>query len=154
MKDIKSEEAFTLLEVMVALSITSLVFMLLSVSVTHFKSTKEKVEVDRQLDWHLFINQMEYYMNNSELILVSSNRLVVKEIEPRTSSSMTAEYIKVNRNFIRRVNNGTQPMLMDIKDVSFHKKSSNITITSEFNNGEQYQARIRVNSWDEDEVQR
>lgn len=153
MKNIYSEEAFTLLEVMVALSITSLVLILLSVGVTHFKYTKDNIEVDRQLDWHLFINQMEYYMNNSEFILVTPNRLVVKEVDPRTSSTMTAEYIKVNRNFIRRVNNGTQPMLMDVKNVSFYKSSSIIKIASEFNNGEHYQARIRVNSWDEDKVE-
>lgn len=153
MKERNSEEAFTLLEVMVALSISSLVFILLSIGITHFKTVKGSIEVDRQLDWHLFLNQMEYYMINSEFISATTNKLIVKEVDPRTSKTMTAEYIRVNQNVIRRVNNGNQPMLMNIKNISFKKQSSYVDIRSEFYNGEHYQARIRVNNWDEDKME-
>lgn len=143
----KSENAFTLIEALVALSISSLAFVLLSMSIGHFKYVKNNMSQDRQLDWHLFVNQMEYYMNESELVQVSSDRLVVNEVDSRTKVKMRAEYLKVNQNFIRRVNNGTQPMVMNIRSVSFKNEGQSLLMTGNFNNGEQYQARIWIDSW-------
>ncbi|HLQ74767.1 MAG TPA: competence type IV pilus minor pilin ComGF, partial [Alloiococcus sp.] len=54
---------------------------------------------------------------------------------------------KVNQNFIRRVNNGTQPMVMNIRSVSFKNEGQSLLMTGNFNNGEQYQARIWIDSW-------
>lgn len=143
----RSEDAFTLVEVLVALSISSLALILLSMSISHFKNMKDNIESNRQLDWHLFVNQMEYYMYESELISVSEDRIVVEEVDPRTKVKMRAEYRKVNQNFIRRVNNGTQPMLMDIRSVSFQNEGKSLLMTGNFYDGEQYQARIWIDSW-------
>lgn len=143
----KKTDGFTLIEAMVALAITSLVLLALSLGVTYFNKIHQEVQVDRQMDWHLFVNQMEFYVENSELIEIDSEHLLVTELDPNTGASYNAEYRMVNRNFIKRVHGGTQQMLMDVKRVHFTSLESSIFITGEFYSGEVYQVRLKVESW-------
>ncbi|WP_040292786.1 competence type IV pilus minor pilin ComGF [Alloiococcus otitis] len=151
MKWLKKEGAFTMLEALVALSITSLILLALSIGVSHFKQVKEELRADRQLDWHLFVNQMSFYLESSDLLSVNQNRLLVKEVNYRDQSVVQAQYRLVNGNFIRRVNNGYQPMLLDVKKVEMEEMGPSLMMKAYFNNDEEYQARIWVNQWHDQE---
>lgn len=153
MKCIKDEAGFTLIEALVALIITTLTLSLLSMGITHFKHVSKNVDTDRQLEWHLCLNQLEHYLTNSELVAVSNDKLVVKEYENQSQNKVTAEYRMVNQNFVRRVNNGTQQLLMNLKSIQFEIENRALLVKSAFYTGEQYQAKIRVSSWDEQDVE-
>ncbi|WP_347299186.1 competence type IV pilus minor pilin ComGF [Dolosigranulum savutiense] len=141
----KNDQGFTLLEVIVALSITSLCLLLLSSGISSLAKAQEGIETDRQIDWHMFVNQFEYYIEGSELMTFEPGQLVVREEDQEV-----VEYREINGNFIRRRKNGTQQMIMDIEQLTLHRRGNAMTITGVFPSGEVYEARIWVSSWHEE----
>lgn len=141
----RNDQGFTLLEVIVALSITSLCLLLLSSGINSLAKAQEGIETDRQIDWHIFVNQFEYYLEGSELMAFEPGQLVVREEDQEV-----VEYREINGNFIRRRKNGTQQMIMDIEQVALHRRGGSMTVTGIFPSGEVYEARIWVSSWHEE----
>ena len=90
---------------------------------------------------------MSFYLESSDLLSVNQNRLLVREVNYRDQSVVQAQYRLVNGNFIRRVNNGNQPMLLDVKKVEMEEEGPSLMMKAYFKNDEEYQARIWVNQW-------
>lgn len=141
---LRNREGFTLLEVMVSLSITSLCFILLSTGVRQIKTVREQVKNDNQIEWHLFMNQLEYYLQDSRLVDNYGDRLVVQEfIEGKHE---TVQYMHTGNFFIRRYNSGTQPLLTNVSQVYFTVDQDDLLVEGRFYNGEKYQAHIGINN--------
>lgn len=140
----QNEDGFTLVEVLIAVSITSISVLLLSFFVDQSVRLKKEVESDRQIEWHLFLNQIEYDLKDSTLVNVGSERFVVE----RTNNDGIIEkvtYEKYFRIFRRRVGDeGHQPMLTKIETIQLEKKDDQLWVTVLFQNGETYTARLHI----------
>lgn len=146
-KKIKNQEGFTLLEILISLSITSLCFLLLSIGVVQIKELNHTIKTDKQIEWHLFLNQLDHYLIDSRF---TSNTSTILRVEERVDGQLQdVRYQKSGTKFIRRLNGGNQPLLMDIQTINITKHKDSILIKGIFDNGETYKARIWVNSWDE-----
>lgn len=145
--NIKKEKGFTLLEVLVALSVSTLCFLLLSIGIMQTRTIREQLENDKQIEWHLFLNQLEYYLQDSELVSVSRDNLTVKEPNKQTGKFETVSYVRPQTNrsvLIRRVNNGNQRLLSEVNWVRFSRNGETLEIEGYFQNGETYNAQIRI----------
>lgn len=161
-----SEAGFTLLEALIAMMLSSAILLLLSTSIqqlsqinkliiadAQFVSTeKSKIRGSRQVEWHLFLNQLEGYLENTELISSTSRSLVVLE---KTAGSVNPLKIKYEqsktgyRSFSRSKNNGHNAMLTDIKSFHLIVDGQWLLLSFTFQNDEEYQGRIWVESWEE-----
>lgn len=131
----------------VSLSITSLCFLLLSIGIVQIKELNKTIKTDKQIEWHLFLNQLDHYLIDSQF--TSNSDTVLRVVERVDGKFQNVRYQKSGTKFIRRLNKGTQPLLMDIQTINITKHENTILIKGIFNNGETYQARIWVNSWNE-----
>lgn len=156
---LKEEDGFTLLEVLIALSISSLCFTLLAVGINQAKMIRRQVERDPQIDWHIFLNQLEFYLEESEFVSLTEERLEVREKnrEDHTFSRFIYETYQPRGStewMIRRRggDGGHQPMLFDLEEVQFSTHGKWLVIEAYFKTGEKYRASLVIHSWEEEEI--
>lgn len=149
-KSFKREEGFTLLELLVALSVSSICFLLLAIGVNQIRRIHEEMKNDPQIEWHLFLNQLEHYVQDSEFVRVEKDALVVRKAREDNGRMEQISYSRYN-NMIRRqvFGEGHQPMLMHLRSFTFAKEKEMIILQAEFQNGDSYRARLNVRSWEE-----
>src|SRR5699024_9855614 len=104
--NLKNESGFTLLEAMIALMMTASILLLLMGSLVQantinqtlvsnaqfYQETQDTVVGDRQIEWHLFLNQLENYLQGSSNPVVGENYLEVKEMDEETNRLTSVVY--------------------------------------------------------------
>lgn len=136
-------KGFTLIEAVAALFIFTLCLSLFSVAAKQLSSIQDAQLSDRQLEWHLFLNQFEFDLKESQLKEVQSEKITFNRPVPKTDGVEIVSYERRLQKLLRKVGNeGYQPMLMKLKEVYFHLDQSFLTIKVEFINGESYQSQI------------
>ena len=146
MNGLDKEEGFTLLEVLLTLSIISLCVLLFSMAITQIRTVRASIKDDRQIEWHLFLNSMEYDLIGSEFIEVTNTNLSVSKYNDQTKRTETVNYRIRNGEIARRVSGGNEPILLHLSKAEYEKQSMNrVRLKVTFNNGEDYTAYIKVN---------
>lgn len=140
-KHLRSTKGFTFLEMLVALAIISLSFLLISIGVKNIQALHLHQYEDKQLEWHLFLNQWKAYLKEEDFKAIYPTYLEseidgVKVLyeQPRTNSTV----------FIRRKSGGNQRLLSGIEDLSIKKASSHHLIQVDFQTGERYEAFVPI----------
>lgn len=135
----KNEAGFTLLETVVALLVTTLCFLLLSFSSRHFSRNKQMIQQEKQIEFHLFLYQLEAELRGKEW--VSTKETELKMRNPETGQEIT--YEKNLQLFRRRVSNtGHQPMLTGIRTLKLTTEKNILYLSVEFTNGERHEAQL------------
>lgn len=165
---LKNESGFTLLEAMIALMITASILLLLMGSLLqadainqaiisdaqYDQETKSSVIGDRQIEWHLFLNQMEHYLQGSVDPVVGKNYLEVREIDEETNHLSQVVYKQPDsgsrKTLLQYKNNGKIRLLNDLEKVEFSKDGGWLTLNFKFKNKQFYTGRIWVESWIEE----
>ena len=153
-----NESGFTLLETLIVVMLSSIIMLFLSTSIHQLDklndfivteaqtipSVKLKIKGNRQLEWHIFLNQLERYLENTTLVQSTTRSIVVKEknTEVRYERARTGA-----RNFCRRKNNGYDAMLSDIKRFYLEVEGQWLLLNFTFQNDQEYRGRIWVESW-------
>lgn len=141
----KSDKGFSLIEVLITLGILSSCVLLLTFAISQIQTTRSLIKDERQIEWHLFINQLEHELRDSEEVYATKSELTLKKTDPKDQLKKTVTY---NRHFsiIRRQvgSLGHQPILMKVKSVAFHLLDEKLSIDVDFQNGETYRAVYRV----------
>ena len=163
--NLKSESGFTLLEAMVALMMTASILLLLMGSLLQadainqkmvsdaqfYEETQDSVVGDRQIEWHLFLNQLENYLQGSVDPVVGENYLEVKEMDEETNRLTSVVYKQPDsgskRTFLQYKNNGKIRMLTGVEKVDFSRENGWLTLNFKFRNNQYYTGRIWVESW-------
>lgn len=136
-------KGFTLIEAVAALFIFTLCLSLFSVAAKQLSSIQDAQLSDRQLEWHLFLNQFEFDLKENQLKEVQSEKITFNQPVPKKDGVELVSYERRLQKLLRKVGNeGYQPMLMELKTASFHLNQSFLTIKVEFINGESYQSQI------------
>ncbi|GEK91355.1 competence type IV pilus minor pilin ComGF [Alkalibacterium kapii] len=141
----KNDKGFSLLEVIITLSVLSSCVLLLSFAISQIQTSRSLIKDERQIEWHLFINQLEYELRESETVRTTKSELTLIKTDPSDQLKKTITY---NRRFsiIRRQvdSQGHQPILLEVKSIEFGLLDEKLTIEVIFQNDETYQAAFRV----------
>ena len=116
---------------------------------------------DRQVEWHIFLNQLENYLQGSYEPEVLNNQIHVKE-EKLTEKGYQNIYYRIDgntSNFSRRESNGYHRMLTDIQNIYFTCEENGwLDAEVLFANGQTFSGKIWIESWlervDEDEMEK
>lgn len=169
-KNLKDELGFTLVEALISLVISASILMLLSAGILQSKIIKSKlidesqnilekeegnlVVGNRQIEWHLFLNQLEHYLNGTINPQVGTYIVVVDELDIDTLNYVQVFYRKSGTNnsiFIRSKKNGYQPLLTRVHTLTFRLEENGwLRIECIFRNKEVYVGRIWIKSWVEE----
>ncbi|OJF94304.1 competence type IV pilus minor pilin ComGF [Alkalibacterium sp. 20] len=142
----REEQGFSLLEVIITLSIVSSCVLLFSFAISQIGATRAAVKDDRQIEWHLFINQLEFELTGSEDVRTSRDKLTFErfDVEEQLVKSISYErYYKIIRRQVG--SKGHQPILLEVSSINFSLVEQTLEIDVVFNNGETYSAKFRVN---------
>ena len=139
------QKGFTLIEALAALFILVLCIALLNVVTTQYKTIRKQTFEDRQLEWHMFLNQFEYSLEGLVLVNTKPNELQFKLLDDKGQFKEMIYYEKYE-NLVRRRTGagGHQPMLMKVKSINFVEKKSFLEITVTFSNQETYHAQLGI----------
>lgn len=157
-----NESGFTLLESLVALMLSSIILLLLTATLSQLHQVKQqviqeaqtlptaesKIYGSRQIEWHLFLAQLENYLEGSRIVSHQSNEIIV--LEKLNGQEQTVRYglaTSGNRNFYRRHNNGYNELLTNIKNIQISITENWMTILCTFQNDEQFEGRLWLNDW-------
>ena len=146
-KTIKNrDQGFSLLEVVITLSIVSSCVLFFSFAIVQIGSTRAAVKDDRQIEWHLFVNQLAYELAESDEVSAGRERLTLKKVNAKTQREEIVTYERYLRLIRRQVDaRGHQPILLEVSSVHFSLNEQVLTIRVVFTNNESYSASLKVN---------
>lgn len=162
-----NDSGFTLLESLLALMLSMTILLLLVSGILQLgkihelvvseaqtiSSSANRVFENRQIEWHIFLNQLENNLKNTKLISHSSNQIQVIEINKKNGKEQNIRYGQAytgNKNFYRNNNNGYNEMLTGIQTFHLNVSADYLTLLFTFQNGEQYEGMLRIENWRED----
>lgn len=161
---IKNEDGFTLLESLISLIIATIVLLLLTAMLSEMTqinqliikdaqtipSTSKKIIVSRQIEWHLFLAQLENYLEGTELLSEELNKISVSEkVDGKKQTVQYGQAYSGNQNVYRRNNNGYNELLTSIETFTMTVAGDCLHLSVKFQNGEAYQGRIWIDGWTE-----
>lgn len=164
----KNESGFTLLEALISFMVTGSIMMLLIGGLLQIKTinsyivdnsqksteSPNRVEGDRQIEWHLFLNQLENDLKGTVNVKEYRTYFYAYSRDEETNFLEKIEYRRpINgdsrRNFIRLKNNGNVRMLSGVQLPEFERDGNWLVLDFSFKNGESYTGRIWVENWKE-----
>ncbi|SEL16080.1 competence protein ComGF [Carnobacterium iners] len=141
------EEGFTLLESIVSLYVLVICILLISYAASQYQTIRKQIFLDRQLEWHLFLNQFEY--DSKQLVFkdITTSRVRFEEFDRIGKTQRVIVYQKdlKKTNLIKTTElGGYQPLLMKVSKVTFSKKGNFLVIEVLFSNKESYKAQLKI----------
>lgn len=138
----RNRRAFTLVESLFALMINSLVILLVGmIFQTILKTESFMVNQKQNIEWHIFLNQIENDVVDKKITKVLSYEVALEEDLTKDKITYTLSAAK-----IRWLRNGTGyvPMLNKVMDVKFTEIENGLSIKSHFKNGQILRGSIAV----------
>lgn len=146
----KNEDAVTLIETLIALNVLMGCVLFFSLALTQIQAVRTTLNDERQIEWHLFLNQLEYDLRDKGLVSHSSQSINVKQINEGVVQSDVISYSLSNTMIRRTVSSkGHQPMLTKVKSLNVGRKDDQLLLKVVFENNESYSARVKVAVLDE-----
>lgn len=159
-----NESGFTLLEALIAMLLSSTILLFLCSSLQQLNKINKliiadaqydssnlmKIRGSRQIEWHLFLNQLENYLENTELVEYNSQSFIVKEDNEGSKKPIRVKYgrsLTGHQSFYRSRDNGHNAMLTDIKKFHLSFEEEFLLLTFIFQNNEEYSGRIWIKAW-------
>ncbi|WP_414839861.1 competence type IV pilus minor pilin ComGF [Carnobacterium sp. TMP28] len=141
------EEGFTLLESIVSLYVLVICVSLISYAASQYQTIRKQTFLDRQLEWHLFLNQLEY--DSRQLVFKDSttSRVRFEEFDHIGKVQRIIVYQKdLKKTTLIKTTElgGYQPLLMKVSKVTFSKKGDFLIIEVLFSNKETYKAQLKI----------
>lgn len=164
---LKSKEAgFTLLETLISVMVSSVILLLLTASIQQLQkmnervitdaqsilSSKAKVKGSRQIEWHMFLNQLEKYLEETEFVEFTADSITVKEPDVENTLVKYGRSKTGSRSFYRSKNNGHNILLTDIKRFYLAVDAQWLELRFIFQNNEEYKGRIWIESWGKENI--
>lgn len=148
-----SEEGFTLIETAVSLSIISVCVFFFSIAVTQTRSVQAHLKDDRQMEWHMYINQLEYDMMDTVIDRVGVTSLHYKKGNPTSGKLEVISHSTYGELVRRQVDDkGHQPMLTEVDTYRLALDGNRLTLTVTFETGDRFTAYLKVNRESKEET--
>ncbi|WP_062355909.1 competence type IV pilus minor pilin ComGF [Bacillus kwashiorkori] len=134
-----TDDGFTLLEMLLSLSIFILITMFITIALPLLKYYANSEEITFQMQWEIFLNQAKIELRSSERVLI--NRKNQLEIYNKKGEIIT--YEKYKDQLRRRVNQaGHESLLYRVRSIKFDLFDKGVVITAQYEQGKIYQAQI------------
>lgn len=164
----QNEEGFTLIEALLSLIVTSFILLFITSGIMQTQVIKDEiisdssminrhhdtVSGDRQIEWHMFLNQLEYYLRGSKNPRAKSDLLIVDEWKEEENKFKEVSYKRSHTNrrvLFRSESGGTQYLLVGAYRINFRLEGDDwLIVTNSFDGIKEYQGKIRVSSWIEE----
>lgn len=165
---LNDESGFTLLEALISLGITAVILLTFTAALNQIKSLNatmsssaqslaydtDDIKGDRQIEWHIFLAQLETYLTDTKLLSFTSKEIVVNELNENGTAYERVRYHRTDtgaRNFRRSKNNGHNALLTDIDTYRLDVNGGWLFLNFTFRNGESYTGRIWIETWQNDD---
>lgn len=168
--NLNDDAGFTLLEALISLMVSSMVLLLLAAGIihidtinNHFASDADSltdlsqvIYEDRQIEWHSFLNQLAYNLDNSKNPIVRSHAFSLDEWDREEHQYYTVRYDRSSverRSFLRYKNNGNTRMLSNVYLPTFKQEGGWLILDFSFRNGESHRGRMWLDNWTEKDAE-
>lgn len=142
-KQTRNWAGFTLLESLFALFINSLVLLLVSSLFTAVYTSQRSLNEEKNTEWHLFLNQVEYDLSDKKLI--ARQRQYVEFQEKQTTAKIAYEFQK--QEIVRKKDgSGYAPLLTGLRDILYQDAPGGFTIQASFGNGQVMKGYVSVDA--------
>lgn len=145
-------KGFTLLETVIALLVLLTCVSLIGFSVNQLRAIRNQTFQDRQLEWHLFLNQFNYEIKGLVLKDVSTSKVRFEEQDAAGKTQRVHIYQRdANKTvFIKTTDSGGyQPLMMKVSKLTFSKKDTFLILRVTFTNNENYSAQVNLSQLNE-----
>lgn len=167
----QNEKGFTLVEALLSLFVTTAIIFFLSTGLIQSRVIKKELVTDstsinqnadtvsgeRQIEWHLFLNQLEFYLENSRNPQAQSDLFLVEEWDEAVGEYNLVRYRRPSTNLrvlIRSKRGGNQYMLMGANRIRFELAENGwLIVTNSFDGVKEFEGRIWVKSWIEEHLE-
>lgn len=128
-------KAFTMIEMLVSLSISlSVLFFMASFSKQQ-QLVQKKLADTTCIEWQIFGRQMDNYARSETLKRVEDQRITSIDCDHRVRC-----YVPYKDQILRRRGNrGYQPLLFHLKTIHFRKEGAFVVMKGTFDNGKTYE---------------
>ena len=135
----------TLIESLVALLIVCLLFQLFTYLVGMSRNILRQADYHQQIEWHIFLLQLENEIAGGKEVRVEKNAIVFEELKAGEDNIWVTTFIKLaNQKIKKEKNKGYQPLLMNVASWKVEEKRQEVVIQLVFTNQKQYQGSLAI----------
>lgn len=126
------EAGYTLIEGIIQLSVLMLFSQVFAITVGLLHKVEDNVTNPTEIEWALFIQDVETYLNHVEIIMVQREDMGI-----RFRKNEEEFDIEIYENLIRKQKNrlGHEQMLLHVKSISVNLEGNSLKFAVEFMNG-------------------
>lgn len=129
-----TSRAFTMIEMMVSLAISLSVLLMISHFLQQQRHLYDVLSDTSFLEWEIFGHQMDNYTKNEHLKKVEVHRLTSIDQDKKERC-----YVPYKDQVLRRRGNrGYQPLIFNLKTISFKEANNGVLMMGTFKNGKSY----------------
>lgn len=138
---VKQQNGYTFIDGILQLSVFIIFAQILVLIMWSLYTTEKKVTDPQEVEWGLFIQFVEAYLNDVESIMVQKSQPGIRFT--KDNNEFDVEYIS---NVIRKQKNrlGNEPLLLNVQTLNVNMEGQNITFFVTFLNGQQKEHTMYV----------
>lgn len=137
----QSQAGFTLLEAAFALTVNTLVLLLMMGGIEVIRTANSQMERTQEAEWHLFLIQLEHEWEDELLVQKTSTTIRTKSDNPADTAAYTYEF-RINKILRYKNGEGYHPMLLHVKTVKYEVTNEGISIQATLSDNQTRSAHL------------
>ncbi|MGB7473369.1 competence type IV pilus minor pilin ComGF [Trichococcus sp.] len=137
----QSQAGFTLLEAALALTVNTMVLLLLMGGMEVIRTADIQMEKTQDAEWHLFLIQLEHELEDELLVQKTSTTIRTKSQNQADPATYTYEF-RVNKVLRYKNGEGYHPMLLHVKALKYEVTNEGISIQATLSDNQMRSAHL------------
>lgn len=137
----QAQAGFTLLEATFALTVNTMVLLLLAGGMGVIRTANIQLEQRQDAEWHLFLIQLEHELADELLVQKTSTTIRTKSQNPADTAVYTYEF-RVNKVLRYKNGEGYHPMLLQVKALKYEVTNEGISIQATLSDDQTRRAHL------------
>ncbi|MFY9902321.1 MAG: competence type IV pilus minor pilin ComGF [Trichococcus sp.] len=137
----QSQAGFTLLEAALALTVNTMVLLLLMGGMEVIRTADIQMEKTQDAEWHLFLIQLEHELEDELLVQKTSTTIRTKSQNQADTATYTYEF-RVNKVLRYKNGEGYHPMLLHVKALKYEVTNEGIYIQATLSDNQMRSAHL------------
>lgn len=137
----QSQAGFTLLEAALALTVNTMVLLLLMGGMEVIRTADIQMEKTQDAEWHLFLIQLEHELEDELLVQKTSTTIRTKSQNQADTATYTYEF-RVNKVLRYKNGEGYHPMLLHVKALKYEVTNEGISIQATLSDNQMRSAHL------------
>lgn len=137
----QSQAGFTLLEAACALTVNTLVLLLMMGGMEVIRTADGQMEKTQEAEWHLFLIQLEHEWEDELLVQKTSTTILTQSKDPADTSAYTYEF-RINKILRYKNGDGYHPMLLHVKTMKYEVTNEGIFVQATLSDNQTRRAHL------------